>query len=593
MKSRHLVIMGALLGGAMLPLSASAQLNPPEMPRPEGGLGLLSYERYLEESLDRGLSAYLGPERFIVQVKAVLSDAVTAPRATFPQALSLPLTTSMPPAALPFVEADEPPVLPGLSRDTETRMPMAPAAPAYPPPMAMPAAPADSGSAERKIDRLRVSVVLPSGLSSQDEDFIRNMVMQKVDHQLARDLSIDITRRDFPAQPEPLRDANGIPAWLWLLLAGAGGLGLGLLVSRRRRPDATSLAPVTAAAAPLASGPAVAQAPTAESLRHELTVLLLGEPELAERYMGQLLSQELGVERAAVLTRALGPTVSRRLFPGVNDATWSAIELKQFERAELPSEEAIQALGEAIRTIVRERHAGGPRAAMRRQAPFAFLETLDDSQILYILQEESPRVQALAYSQLPPHRAIGLMQLMNPGELGAVTAAMGDLASIPLAAFQDIALHLAGKATEAPRFSTSVTNGIDLLVGLLDHSDRQMEKRILEELSTQNPEVLKQVRQNYLAFDDIPKLPKEALRDAVRDFPKEQLAEILRDAPANVVSALTGALNDRGRQVVEEALKGPALLDATPGAREAMRRDLLGRIRQTSRVLVIPQAGGK
>ncbi|MNR89077.1 Flagellar motor switch protein FliG [compost metagenome] len=580
-------------------MAANAQLTPPDVPRTEGDLGVLSYERYLEESLDRGLSAYLGADRFIVQVKAILKE--TEARASQPAFMpqSLPMSQGLPQlpsSRLSPWETDGPPILPGLhfgGEESQQLAPMAPAAmPMLPNPAPVVQAPAASRP-EREIDRLKVSVVLPTSVTIQDEDFIRNMVTQKVDHAYARDLIVEINRREFPSVPSGPVDTSPLPTWAWAALAAGAGLGLGWLLTRgRRRSETTSIAPQVQAAPAMWSVPAEPQGPNLEKLRHELTMLILSEPELAERYIGQLLAQELGMERASLLTRALGAGVSRRLFAGVSEETWRALELKQFERSDVPAEETQQALSEAIRAIVRERHTAGPRSGARRNEPFAFLQTLDDSQILYILQYESPRVQALAFSQLPPQRAIGLMQLLNPGELGAVTAAMGALSEIPLETFSDIALHLAAKATEAPRFSTGVTNGIGVLVGLLDHSDREMERRIMQELSTQNPQVLKQVKQSYVAFDDLPKLSKDVLRDAVRDFPKEQLTEILRDAPADVVAALVGALNERGRMVVEEALKGPSLLDAKPEAREAMRRDLLNRIRQTSRVLVIPQAGG-
>lgn len=604
MKNRKAVIIGALLAGTFAPMAASAQLNPPEVPRHDSGLGVLGYERYLEESLDRGLSAYLGADRFIVQVKAVLKDRDPrdARPAYAPQAAPLQPVQDLPaiPRQRPLMQrpgaGENPPVLPGLhfgAEDVEIVEAPAPVPmPVLPNPAPIMQAPSDAPR-EREIDRLKVSVVLPTSLTNQDEDFIRNMVAQKVDHAYARDLVVEISRRDFPSEPGLPVKSTPLPSWVWALVAAGAGLGLGWLLTRRRRPESTaslSQAPLAAPAAPSMS--AAPQGPNLEPMRHELTMLVLSEPELAERYMNQLLSQDLGMERASVLTRALGPGVSRRLFAGVSEETWRAIELKQFERSDVPLEESQQALSEAIRALVRDRHTAGSRSASRRNEPFAFLQTLDDSQILYILQDESPRVQALAFSQLPPQRAIGLMQLMNPGELGTVTAAMGALSEIPLETFNDIALHLAGKAMEAPRFATGVTNGIGVLVGLLDHSDREMERRIMQELSTQNPQVLKQVKQSYVAFDDLPKLPKEVLRDAVRDFPKEQLAEVLRDAPADVLNSLMGALNERGRQVVEEALKGPSLLDANPEAREAMRRDLLNRVRQTSRVLVVPQAGG-
>lgn len=590
--NRKTLILAALLGTVLIPGPLAAQLPPPELPRSDAGLGLLGYERYLEESLHRGLSAYLGQDRYMVQVKAVLSETVSLPQLMAPAAPTQPMA-EIPAPAEP--ESDQPPVLPGLALEgtrLDTVMP-APQAPARAPvtyaPQPMPAL----SEAQRKIDRLRVSVMVPRSLSTTDEDFIRNMVMQKVDHQLVRDVSVEISRRDFAAQPLPMAGASGVPGWLLLGLAGLGGLVVGLVASRLR---GQAPAPVAAAPVPMsapAAQPIKVEAPrrSEEDPRHDLTVLLLSEPELAERFISQLLAGEMGIERAAVLSKALGMGVSRRLFANVPDAVWSQIELKQLEKDETSSEETQQAVRDALRTILRDRHQGAATSS-RRQSPFAFLETLDDSQILYVLQEESPRVQALVFSQLPPGRAVGLMQLLNPGELGAITAAMGDLSSIPLSAFNDIALHLATKASEAPRFSTAVTNGVDYLVGLLDHSDRVMEQRILQELSTQNPQVLQQVRASYLSFDDIPKLSKDALRDAVRDFPKEQLAEVLRDAPEPVVTALMGALNERGRLIVEEALKGPSLLDVNPAARDAMRRDLVSRIRQISRSSVVPKATG-
>jgi flagellar motor switch protein FliG len=597
LNSRKAILIAALLAGTVAPVAVNAQLNPPEVPQADAGLGLLSYERYLEESLDRGLSAYLGADRFIVQVKAVLREPENRmPRGGYaPQQLPVP-SFGAPVPSLPTVsageqEADEPPLLPGLAFAPETPVRDVPRAtlPA-PAPVPLPVAEAPR---EAQIERLRVGIVLPSTLTSKDEDFIRNMVMQKVDHQYARNLDVEITRRDFPSVPGAPAPGPVVPAWGWALLAAGVGLGLGWLLFRSRRGSAPMSTGAAAPAMSLASMTPEVKGPSPEAARHELTMLLLSEPELAERYMGQLLGQDLGMDRAAILMRALGSGVSRRLFPGVSEEIWRAIELKQYERDDLSAEETLQALNEAVRSIVRDRHTGGPRAAARRNEPFAFLETLDDSQILYILQDESPRVQALLYSQLSPQRAIGLMQLLNPGELGGITAAMGELSEIPLETYGDIALHLAGKASEAPRFSTSVTNGIGILVGLLDHSDREMEKRILQELSTQNPQMLKQVKQSYVAFDDLPRVPREALRDALRDFPKEQLAEVLRDASADVVSAIMGALNERGRQIVEEALKGPSLLETNPEARDTMRRELLNRIRQTSRTLVIPQAGGR
>lgn len=591
-------------------------------------LAELSYERLLEESLQQSLAAYLGPDQFLIQVRVALSAASSpaqSPMTMQPQAMQAPMAAPQAPALElqaeePAAELEDSPMLPGLGnlradeapfqRRRPSRQLAAPSAPM--PAMApiQPQAPIAQPQAAQapRIERIRVSLVLPTGLRSGDEDYVKNLVFQRADLNFARGDTIDVARRDFPGHggiASPPASSAPMPPWLWAvlgLLVGAGAVGAFAFLRRKPEPLVAPQpqAPVSAVGENTRAAEAILASLQAQNkpqdllpVRQDLLVQLLDSPDSGERFLRKVLSEEGGLDKAVALTRAMGVNVAKRLFTGLLPQEWKAIELASLDKKDVPAEDQRAVLEEALYSVLREK---SEQQGTDKRSPFAFLSTLDDSQIIYLLEDEGPRVQALLLSQLPPERAVGLMRLKPPAEQGAIAAAMGELHLLPMSSFMDLASHLSDKATKAPSFETAVTNGLGLLVNLLDHSDRATEQGILSGLSSQNPKLLAQVREAYLTFDDLAGIPREILKDALREADKESLAEVLRDAPAPVRDAMIAALTDRARRIVEDALGAPPVVIRDAAALDAIRKDLVARVRQlmqlgrfTLKELRIPQ----
>ncbi|HEY9897881.1 MAG TPA: FliG C-terminal domain-containing protein [Pantanalinema sp.] len=587
-------------------------------------LAELSYERLLEESLQQSLASYLGPSRFLIQVRVALSSEAAQGSSVMQQAQA---PAAAPPTSTLYLPPEEPeaavadsPLLPGLGNlraddlpSQDPRPGRRPALPAAPEPAFAPAQPQAPVSQPQqaqppRIERIRVALVLPTDLTSGDEDYVKNLVYQRADLNLARGDTIDVVRRDFPRQGEKAPAPAGgtsLPPWLWGVIGALSGAGLvGAMAFARRKPT-PSAAPVAPAQAPsvgentraaeaiLAGLQAASKPADLLPVRQDLLVQLLDHPDSGERFLRKVLSEEGGLDRAVALTRAMGLNVAKRLFTGLLPQEWKAIELASLDRREVSTEDQRAVLEEALYAVLREK---SEQRGSDKSSPFAFLSTLDDSQIIYLLEDEGPRVQALLLSQLPPDRAVGLMRLKPPAEQGAIAAAMGELHLLPMSSFLDLANHLSEKATKAPSFETAVTNGLGLLVNLLDHSDRATEQGILSGLSSQNPRLLAQVREAYLTFDDLAGIPREILKDALREADKESLAEVLRDAGDPVREAVMAALTDRARRIVEDALAQPPMVARDGAARDAIRKDLVARVRQlmqlgrfTVKELRIPQ----
>ncbi|MEB3236533.1 MAG: FliG C-terminal domain-containing protein [Candidatus Sericytochromatia bacterium] len=628
------VAVAALLPAA-LPQPALAQLPAGPADARHDGVVLeeLSYEKLLEESLKQAMASYLGNDRFIVQVRVRmqrLPGQAPKPLQVLPPPLQPALTANLPGTEpLDPEEVD----LPGLpARPAAARPAAQPVAapPSLPPVGQQVAAVPSSEVSGLRIDRVRILTVIEKNLAQEERDFIEKLIYQKADLNFARGDSLEIMNRQFPPTlqkaaaiaatgTDSVAAASGLPLAAPLAAGNApvagetdptirnllaallGLLGLGLVMGlfallRKRKPDATpgAEAPPAWASALLpqqTKEPTQPAGPTAEeqraaralqALRQEIVAMLLEQPELAAPMVAGLARKEEGLQKVANLLRVLGMAQAARTVPGLADDERTRVEAALLSTREVPSEEAMAVLEEAYPMLIAAKAEQGAQAG-RKLAPFGFLDRIDDSQVLWILQDEGAKVRALVLSQLAYKRAAGLMAKWPVEEQGPVATALGELESIPLTTFESIAEKLAMKAAQAPSFSAVVTDGVGLLVNILDNADATTEQRILDNLKTQNPDMMRKVRELYLTFVDLPRLPAAVIKDAVRELDPGIVAQAIRDAEEPLQEAVLGAMTDKRRALLMDALERLEGQPVDPEGAEAARREVVGRIRDMVR----------
>ncbi|MBM3275143.1 MAG: hypothetical protein FJZ00_08310, partial [Candidatus Sericytochromatia bacterium] len=471
----------------------------------------VSYEKLLEESLKQSIASYLGDNRFIVVVRARMTRTGGQPGSIVPgvaQPYQPVLTTTLP-GLEPAEDLPGLPAPPGFAARAGQVVPPPPAAAQA---VAVPAVPGGL-----RIDQLRVKVLVDKEIKAEEKSFLESLISQKSDANFARGDEVKVEAAKFRELPQGLQTAAvtgtavlasgsaaapalpgvplGTPAadpWRWVLLAVLGLLTLlvlGLLAAllmRRPAPAAAQLAPgvpfqgqglppgflapntlLGAQTAP----PTIAAATTLDDtekkaereaaiLRQELVVMLLEYPDLAATLFRDLLKKEDGARKAAIVLRTLGMQSSSRLFTTLGADEWGRIEAEFPAAREASSEETKAAIEEAYQAMVAERAAALAVGNTRKNSPFGFLEKLDDSQILFILQDEGLKVRALVLSQLPFKRAAALIKKWPVEDQGTIATALGELEAIPVTTFQSIADKLAQKAAQAPSFSAVLTDGV-------------------------------------------------------------------------------------------------------------------------------------
>lgn len=624
-KDRSKTLLGALLGVALWSSALAAPVPaqvpaaaPPAIESRDDTVVLeeLSYEKLLEESLKQAVASYLGDNRFIIQVRARLARTGGGGTGVV-QGLPAPFQPALT-ANLPGVDPVDSLDLPGLPALTQQQGRTA-GAQVVPPPPVPGFSPVGQPvpAAGVRVDKVRIIFVVDKAMKQEERDFLEKIIYQKADLNFGRGDSLEIMTRQFPQTLDRLAvtgnavlasASSGLPypadrpasdPLRWMLLAivilMAIGLLLGLVALLRKRgapvrPVDSQFSPPGYAPLSAMTPPPLMAATTVEDsdrkaeresaiLRQELVVMLLEYPDLATAFIRDLLKKDDGARKGAIVLRELGMQGSSRLFAGLLPEEWGRIE-GEFPRVrDVAPEETNGAITEAYQAMVNERAAALATGNARKNSPFGFLEKLDDSQILYVLQDEGVKIKALVLSQLTFKRAAALIKKWPVEEQGTIATALGELEAIPVTTFQSIADKLAAKAAGAPSFNAILTDGVNLLVNILDNSDNTTEQRILDSLKTQNPGMMRRVKELYLTFQDIPRIPAAVIKDALREMDPAQLAVAIRDAEEPLQDAVLNAMADRRRALLMDAMEQLESKPAEPQQVEDARRDLVARVR--------------
>lgn len=418
-----------------------------------------------------------------------------------------------------------------------------------------------------KIKKMQISLAVEDTISKEQEMFLRSLIYQKASLNDLRGDTLTITRTQFSALPLaslPItNDASG-PAQTWLeenfneLILGllsllcAFLLILILLMLRKKNeplPAATS-APVieTKPQIPdvlLDDQESVKQA--LHKIRQEVISLGLGQPHHVQQVMAGLMGQEDKIPMMATVYKVLGRSLFRSIFPNVGQQHLQSI---MAFLADTPPDEDKQ--NQDLQDFHQLLQQKVYNAAPKNDQPFEFINKLNDSQILFLIQHEDLRIQALVISQLEPEQAAKVINRIPSQKQAQVLAELGQFETFPLDTFKDVADRLAKQAQQVPSFENINADGLSMLVNMLDSMSQAEENKLLMRLKKDKPDTFYKLRQQYYTFADLVKTPRQVLSNALREVDRGFIGRAICNTPdefkVHVLTSLTPKLKAFARE---------------------------------------------
>ena len=264
-----------------------------------------------------------------------------------------------------------------------------------------------------------------------------------------------------------------------------------------------------------------------------------------------------GLDKVAILFKSLGNNLALQLFKGMSKEEIQKVRQRMSTINSVPFAIKKEILEEFYFSFVSEKFTP---ATEETKKPFEFLNNLTDEQVIYLIATETPRIMALAIAQLTTERQVNVLQALDPTVQPRVVTEIGQLGFIPLEGVVSIANELKEKSAFIPRASEFNRGGGENLAGILSQMRPKDEKRFLEHLEKEAPDIVQEVKRHYFSFDDMPKLPHDVLSDVLKSVEASDVAYALKGQSEEIKELFINSLPQRTQIILEdemELLEGP------------------------------------
>ena len=322
-----------------------------------------------------------------------------------------------------------------------------------------------------------------------------------------------------------------------------------------------------------------------------------------------------GVQKAAILLIALGPEKSAQIFKHLKEEEIEELTLEIANTRSISpalKEEVIEEFyqvclaqqyiaegGIGYAKELLEKALGDDRAqdvitkltASLQVRPFEFIRKTEPSQVLNFIQEEHPQTIAMILSYLSAGQASLIIGALPPEKQADVAKRIALMDRTSPEVIKEVERVLERKLSSLINQDYTIAGGVDAVVNILNTVDRGTEKRIMESLEIEEPELAEEIRKKMFVFEDILLLDDRAIQRVLRDVDNSDLGVALKGANDEVQSAIFKNLSSRLAAMIKEDMEfmGPVRMKDV----EEAQQKIVGIIRklEDSAEIVISRGG--
>jgi flagellar motor switch protein FliG len=330
---------------------------------------------------------------------------------------------------------------------------------------------------------------------------------------------------------------------------------------------------------------------------------------------GQDLKDLSGAAKAAIVLLSVGKEAATQIVKNLGDSTVEKIASEVARLGDVPSEVQEKVLQEftaamgggaggggiARATAFLESTLGRQKASeivtrmkrLKATGTLRKLEQMEPAMVTEFLADEHPQTVALIMAQLEAGFAAAALSAM-PDEVRAdVAMRIAKLEGIPPETTKEIEGILASQLEGIRSGSVSTADGVKILADILNSTDRDTEKEVLEALESKDESVASQVRKLMFIFDDILLLEDRSVQRVLREVDTKDLAVALKAADEEVKEKIFKNISERAAAMIQEEIDymGPKRLSEVEAAQQAVV-EVIRNLEESGDIIVPGRGGG-
>jgi flagellar motor switch protein FliG len=323
-----------------------------------------------------------------------------------------------------------------------------------------------------------------------------------------------------------------------------------------------------------------------------------------------------GVQKAAVLLITLGPEKSADIFKHLKEDEIEELTLEIANTRSVSPQVKEDVINEFYQVCLAQQYIaeggigyakelletalGSDKAqevitkltASLQVRPFEFIRKTEPSQVLNFIQDEHPQTIAMILSYLPASQASMILGALSPDKQADVAKRIALMDRTSPEVIKEVERVLERKLSSLINQDYTIAGGVDATVAILNAVDRGTEKRIMEALEIEEPELAEEIRKKMFVFEDILLLDDRSIQRVLRDVDNADLGVALKGANEDVQNAIFKNLSSRLASMIKEDMEfmGPVRMKDV----EEAQQKIVGVIRklEDASEIVISRGGG-
>ncbi|MBQ7676834.1 MAG: flagellar motor switch protein FliG [Lachnospiraceae bacterium] len=323
-----------------------------------------------------------------------------------------------------------------------------------------------------------------------------------------------------------------------------------------------------------------------------------------------------GVQKAAILLITLGPERSADIFKHLKEDEIEELTLEIANTRSISPEVKDAVINEFYQVCLAQQYIaeggigyakellekalGDEKAqsvitkltASLQVRPFEFIRKTEPAQVLNFIQDEHPQTIAMILSYLAPAQASMILGALTPEKQADVAKRIALMDRTSPEVIKEVERVLERKLSSLINQDYTSAGGVDAVVAILNAVDRGTEKRIMETLEVEEPELSEEIRKKMFVFEDILLLDDRSIQRVLRDVENADLTIALKGSNEEVQDAVLRNMSSRLSAMIREDMEfsGPVRMKDV----EEAQQKIVGIIRklEDASEIIVSRGGG-
>ena len=202
------------------------------------------------------------------------------------------------------------------------------------------------------------------------------------------------------------------------------------------------------------------------------------------------------------------------------------------------------------------------------------LQWMAPKAIAEVLEEEHPQIAATVMTQLYDEQAAKVLELLSEDMRKDVILRIARMEELDPRAMEELDRVLENQLGKLQRTPPRKVMGPDNLAAILNATGSDLEKEMLEALTSQDEELSDDVKEKMFIFDNLMQLDDRGFQRLVREVPQENLLTALKGVDETLAERFFNNMSERAAEILREDMEasGPVkLADVEVAQKEIVR----------------------